>query len=292
MTRKKTIWLCVAAAVLVVLGGLVTLNVLHTRARHKGEPRVDYGTLVRYPAFPSSHVAPRTVSVWLPEGYEAGEGCAVVYMHDGQNLFDSALTWNHQTWDVDSVASCLIREGRVRPFIVVAIDNTDARLDEYFPGKPEGDAYLQFVTKEVKPFVDSLYHPLAGPENTFILGSSMGGLISLYALCEYPEVFGGAVCMSPHFSLEYVATKARAGELVDYLRKKLPAAGLHRLYFDRGTKGFDAKYGPYQQEVDAILLERGWDDTRFRSLEFKGHDHGEVYWNARLEVPLEFMLAH
>ena len=116
---------------------------------------------------------------------------------------------------VDEVLGRLMADGSVKRTIVVGIDNTPDRLRELLPGKIQsymdeddiedpayalGDSYLKFVTEEVKPFIDSLYRPLTDREHTFIAGSSMGGLISLYALCEYPEVFGGAACLSSHIS--------------------------------------------------------------------------------------------
>ena len=159
-------------------------------------PQVSTGRLEFYPEFQSKHITPRNVTVWLPEGYQVGEPCDVLYMHDGQMLFDATTTWNHQEWQVDEVMGRLIAEGKVRRCIVVGVDNTRNRLNDYFPSRcyekvPEGeregvdvsqykgDEYLRFLVEEVKPFIDNRYKPLTTRDHTFVMGSSMGGLISL-----------------------------------------------------------------------------------------------------------------
>ena len=107
-------------------------------------PQVSTGRLEFYPEFQSKHITPRNVTVWLPEGYQVGEPCDVLYMHDGQMLFDATTTWNHQEWQVDEVMGRLIAEGKVRRCIVVGVDNTRNRLNDYFPSRcyekvPEGE---------------------------------------------------------------------------------------------------------------------------------------------------------
>ena len=194
----------ITAIVLVAIAAIAAILYLGLSRSKNSVPEVSTGTLERYPDFPSKHIDKRTVSVWLPEGYTQGAPFDVLYMHDGQMLFDAKTTWNHQEWMVDEVLGSIIGAGEMRPCIVVAVDNTNDRLMEYFPDKaanyleakpdsftPKGDAYLRFLVEELKPFIDDTYQPLSSREHTFLMGSSMGGLISLYALCEYPEVFGG-----------------------------------------------------------------------------------------------------
>ena len=296
----------VLAALAVALAVCVFL--LFNRKSGKQEPQVSAGRLDRYPSYESVNIAPRTVSVWLPEGFQKGGEYAAVYMHDGQMLFDANTTWNHQEWRIDEVLGELISAGKIRPCIVVAIDNTPDRLNELFPQKtglyvdeagfgkmePKGDAYLRFIVEEVMPFVQETYEPLGGPENTFIMGSSMGGLISLYAICEYPEVFGGAVCMSSHLSMEHLQfgkdNKAWAEAFVAYLNNNLPETNTRRIYMDHGTVGIDSAYGQYQDAVDNLFKEKGWDEEHFLSLVFEGHDHNETCWSQRLHEPIEYIL--
>ncbi|MBQ3910654.1 MAG: SDR family NAD(P)-dependent oxidoreductase [Muribaculaceae bacterium] len=193
-------------------------------APQPAQQQVMSGRLELFPQFQSQYIEARNVTVWLPEGYVEGEPCDVLYMHDGQMLFDATTTWNKQEWQVDEVMGRLITQGKIRRCIVVGIDNSPNRLNDYFPTKcykyvPQdqratvdvslykGDDYLRFLVEEVKPFIDALYRPLTTREHTFVMGSSMGGLISLYALCEYPRVFGGAVCLSTHLSMRFFDPK-------------------------------------------------------------------------------------
>ena len=266
------------------------------------------GTVERLAAFPSKLVAPRHVEVWLPPGYASAKGrrYPVLYMHDGQNVFDPATAFGGQDWGVDEVMTRLVTAGRVRPAIVVAAWNTALRAPEYMPQKaligkdlsrwadkipggasqaPLSDAYLRFLVEELKPAIDRRYRTRPGRADTFVMGSSMGGLISLYALAEYPRVFGGAACLSTHWP-------AADGAVIDYALKALPQAGPHRLYFDFGTAGLDAQYGPYQKRMDEVLRAHGYTEGRdWVTRRFEGAGHDEASWKARLDVPLTFLLG-
>ena len=274
-------------------------------------PQVSTGRLEFYPEFQSKHITPRNVTVWLPEGYQVGEPCDVLYMHDGQMLFDATTTWNHQEWQVDEVMGRLIAEGKVRRCIVVGVDNTRNRLNDYFPSRcyekvPEGeregvdvsqykgDEYLRFLVEEVKPFIDNRYKPLTTRDHTFVMGSSMGGLISLYALCNYPEVFGGAACMSTHLSMNFFDPKFKselwAEGLRDYVKEHLPSANSALLYMDGGTVELDDTYRPYQNKLNAVISGLGWDSAHFVYYLFEGHKHMETYWAERLDQPFVFLL--
>jgi predicted alpha/beta superfamily hydrolase len=146
----------------------------------------------------------RRVWIYLPEGYtSSGRKYPVMYMHDGQNLFDEA-TSAFGEWGVDEALDTLGREGA--EMIVVGIDNGAAtRINEYSPydmpkyGKGEGEQYVEFLVKTLKPYIDKHYRTKKDEDNTFIAGSSMGGLISFYAILKYPKVFGVAGVFSPAF---------------------------------------------------------------------------------------------
>lgn len=183
-------------------------------------PKVAAGKIDHLTNFSSRLTDPRNVEVWLPPGHSPAHRYPVVYMHDGQMLFDSTATWNHQEWHVDEVLGRPFQGGQVPPCIVVGIWNNGAlRHAEYFPQAPQAlmtpatradlearkfkhaplaDKCLQFLVTELKPYIDAHYATAKARENTFLMGSSMGGLISLYGLCEYPQVFGGAECLSMH----------------------------------------------------------------------------------------------
>lgn len=258
-------------------------------------------------------IAPRAVDVWLPPGFAPGQGHAVLYMHDGQMLFDPAITWNGQSWQMAQTASALIAQRRVRPFIVVAIWNTPARFAEYFPqrildhlpdgparfalfdvalkSQPLANAYLRFIVNALKPLIDKRYQPATDAANTVIAGASMGGLISMYALTEYPRVFGGAACVSTHWIGGVGHDQAIADASVAYLRQRLPAPGQHRIYMDRGTAELDARYKDAQPMIDAVMRERGFAAPQFVSRVFEGAGHNETAWAARLAEPLVHLLG-
>ena len=199
------------------------------------------GTLRTHESVSSKFVDARRVDVWLPPGYEKDPSrrFPVLYMHDGQNLFDPALSYIGVDWGMDEAMTKLAADGLVREAIIVGVWNTPKRFQEYMPAKaitesglPESwqdmawmtkerivsDDYLRFLVEELKPFVDSSYRTLPGRDDTFIMGSSMGAFISLYALTEYSGVFGGAGCVSIHWPLG-------DGIMIDYLARHLPARG-------------------------------------------------------------------
>ncbi|MGC6479919.1 MAG: alpha/beta hydrolase [Flavobacteriaceae bacterium] len=281
--------------------------------------QVSHGQLKSFPKFSSEHIGERTIAVWLPENYTSEQSYPTLYMHDGQMLFDAKTTWNGQEWGIDEVAHRLIQQGDVPPFIVVGIWNAGPlRHSEYFPQKPfellkesardsileyskrgkealfkkpiQSDAYLKFLTQELKPFIDKNFATRPGPENTFLMGSSMGGLISWYALCEYPDIFGGAACMSTHWPGGFVyEDNPIPDSFIDYLDKNLPPPAKHRLYFDLGDATLDANYPPLQQKVDLLMTKKGYSSTLWTTRFFPGENHSEEAWNKRLHEPLIFL---
>lgn len=267
-----------------------------------------------YRRFPSEYVPARTLRVYVPAGYDTAQRYDVLYMHDGTMLFDASITWNHQEWGVDEAMDSLIQQRIIRPTIVVGIDNmssTPDRLAEYCPDDivtllpegasvyqgiaPKGNAYLRFLTEEVKPFIDSVYSTYTDRTHTWVMGSSCGGLISSYALCKYPDIFGGAACMSTHCTLAY-PNPDQPDEAVmtayrQYLRDNIPANSAF-LYFDRGDQTLDAYYGEAQNAINTMLWNSGWDSRHFQYRFYQGHAHEEKSWRARLDSPLRFLLGN
>ena len=279
------------------------------------------GKVIRFENFGSKYVDARNVDVWLPECYDGKTKFSVLYMHDGQMLFDSSSTWNHQEWGVDETLAMLMKEKKIRNCIVVGIwNNGKKRHAEYFPQKafygmsqkdqnmileeqrnlnyyifsekPVSDLYLQFLVKELKPFIDSAFATNKETDNTFIAGSSMGGLISLYAICEYPEVFGGAACLSTHWTGIYrTYNNPIPSALMDYLTAHLPPPRNHRIYFDFGSETLDSLYKPFQLQVDEIMKEKGYSSKNWMTKEFPGEDHSEKAWSTRLNIPVVFLMG-
>jgi predicted alpha/beta superfamily hydrolase len=283
-------------------------------------PTVVAGTIQRIDSFKSKYVTARNIDIWLPEGYDNQKKYPVLYMHDGQMLFDSAITWNKASWDVDDVVTNLRKQNKISPVIVVGIWNGGAtRHADYFPQKPfeslstpqkkmiydaarsngysvfgnyeiQSDNYLKFIVKELKPYIDSAYATAKDFKNTFIGGSSMGGLISMYAICEYPTVFGAAICMSTHwpgiFSMQDNPIPAAFN---GYMEKHLPSAQNHKIYFDFGTKTLDSLYEPLQKQIDQTMRNKGYTKAHWETLKFEGDEHAEFAWRRRLHIPLSFI---
>jgi len=275
------------------------------------------GKLIRVASFPSENITPRPVDVWLPENYSSAKKYAVLYMHDGQNLFDATTTWNQQEWMIDENATKLMNEGTVKDFIVVGIHNIPKiRWQDLYPEKAmdflskedkeaiykeaeksnfstnlKGDEYLSFIVNELKPYIDATYSVHTNKENTFVAGSSMGGLMSMYAVAEYPTVFAGAACFSTHWvGGSPKENNKLPAAIFNYLEENLPDAKTHKIYFDYGNKTLDAFYPQYAPRVDSIFKSGGFDDTNFKNLYFEGTDHSEKSWQKRLELPLTFLL--
>lgn len=266
------------------------------------------GSIQRFESFKSKFVLPRNVDVWCPPGYSGSdERHPVIYMHDGQNLFESISSIGGESWEMDKAIAGLMDAGTIHGAIVVGMWNhADIRWREYMPqkpywtqtmqrhheaflaragGEPLSDSYLAFVVEEVKPFIDSRFRTLADRQNTFVMGSSMGGLISLYAISQYPDVFSGAGCLSTNWP-------AGEHELVDEMAKSLPDAASHKLYFDYGTEGLDALYEPYQMQMNHHLREAGYtEDGNWMTRKFEGAPHNEAAWRTRVDLPLTFLLG-
>jgi len=291
---------------------------LYVAAPASAEPiqpvRVSAGTIVDLGVLTSKYTDQRRVVVWLPDGYRPrGPKYAVLYMHDGQNLFDKATAGYGMEWEIDEHLSKLIAENKVRPTIVVGIWNTPKRLQEYVPskpfeklptayqdkvpavygGKPLSDGYLKFIVRELRPTINRRFNVKTDRANTVIMGSSMGSLISLYAIDEYPQIFGGAGMLSTHWPrlLKPEDYEVASSAFERYLGPALPDPRTHRLYFDHGSEMLDADYARYQRRIDAVVARRGYKQgVSWLTRSFPGQEHNEISWASRVEIPLEFLL--
>jgi predicted alpha/beta superfamily hydrolase len=199
----------------------------------------------------------------------------------------------------------LIAAGAVREAIIVGIWNTPKRRKEYMPQRAVrhpfhlnipgaedfavedivSDHYLAFLVDELKPFIDANYRTLPDRANTYVMGSSMGGLISQYAMSQYPDVFGGAGCVSTHWP-------AGDGILIDDFAAHLPNPATHKYWFDYGTATLDASYEPYQKRADDILRKAGYvEGQNWITRKFEGAEHSERSWRLRVDQPLTFLIG-
>lgn len=299
---------------------LTILIVLYSILASSQMPQVSSGTIKRIENFKSQFVTERNVDVWLPEGYSDKKKYAVLYMHDGQMLYDSTTTWNKQAWEVDDILAKLMKEKKIKDVIVVGVWNGEfSRRKDYLPQKPfeslsqlekdtvnaqlqrtgstkevfnpGSDNYLKFLVTELKPFIDKKYSTNTDKKNTFIAGSSMGGLISMYAICEYPDIFGGAACLSTHwpgiFSLKI---NPLPDAFVNYLNDHLPSHEKNKIYFDYGDQTLDSLYAPLQKKVDDTMKQKGFNEKNWMTRYFPGEYHSERAWRKRFDIPMLFLL--
>lgn len=283
------------------------------------------GEIYRIDDFPSVYVVNRTVDIWVPENYSSDKKYSVIYMHDGGSLFgkkSDKSSWGSK-WKADEVATKLINENKVKQFIIIGIYNTGkTRWNEYFPQKSINyldknykdslffqiknqhkhanliaDNYLKFIVEELKPYIDNKFSVYKNAENTYIAGSSMGGLISMYAIFEYPNVFSRAACISTHWlgvgvNKDGVYDKRVPLSIFDYMKDNIPNPKNHRLWFDYGDAvgDLDSYYVEYAVNVDSIFNNSGYGSKNFRNILFNGEKHSGKSWNKRLDQVFEFLL--
>jgi hypothetical protein len=260
--------------------------------------RLVYWTDVRSNVLGSS----RHVEIWLPPGYDTSRArYPVLYMHDGQNLFDPRIANTGVDWGVDEAVVRLVERGAIPPIIVVGVWSGARRGIEYSPwhGAPD---YARFLIEELMPRVNSSFRTLTGPRHTAAMGSSSGGLLSFYLVTHHPEAFGACGCVSTHFPLsEAVAAEVFSGfepegipDTTPYIARDI-RAGLRapigaRYWFDYGTVGLDSAYGPSHQRVREWLLSQGRVEGRdFVIRRYEGAEHNEASWRARVEDALAFL---
>ncbi len=271
------------------------------------------GRIVRHAGFAGGRLAPRNIDVWLPPQAVAGKPLPLLVMHDGQDLFTASDADGGETWGVAEAVTRLTAAGTISPTIIVGVWNTPRRWQEYAPagilahlperlrqamekeqGGPSmsGD-YLGFLGDDLLPFLRRTYPVQPGP--AAVMGSALGGLISLAALVERPHDFAAAGCISTHWPLaeprperaNYVAAAVH-----DWLHQRLGRPSDRRLWLDHGDQALDASYEPYQESVDKELVALGWHNgSDFLSRAYPGASHNAMSWRARVADPLAFLLG-
>ncbi|MCF8260030.1 MAG: hypothetical protein K9J12_04595 [Melioribacteraceae bacterium] len=242
---------------------------------------VEYHRNFTYPGLQA-----RDVLVWLPPGYEENTAnfYPVLYMHDGQNIVDPATSTLGVDWAVDESADSLIRNNSIEPFIIVGINSTSDRTEEYSPGY-FGSLYMDFLVNELKPFIDENYRTKKDRENTAVAGSSMGGLISFMLLWEYDGIFSKGGCFSPAFkigSFDYVF------DVANYNDDKKDLL----IYIDNGGVGLEAKLQPGIEEMVSLLKQKGFEEGNDLFVVFdKEAQHNEIAWAQRIPNFLKLMFG-
>ncbi|MBY0583503.1 MAG: esterase family protein [Sphingomonas sp.] len=277
------------------------------------------GRFVDLPAVHSDNIGSAHVTIWLPPGYDRGHRrYGVVYMHDAENLFFVEKSNFNKIWAADKSVTRLTAAGAIDPVIIVGIYSAGkdrartylpqrlydtltpalrAKADGFANGPIRSDAYLKFLTAELKPMIDATYRTRPDRRHTAVIGSSMGGLISLYAIAEYPTVFGMAGCVSTHWPL---FNPTEIGDLQpdllaawkSYLVERLGPPRGRRIWFDHGDQTLDQFYGPWQSQIDIVLDKMGWQLGRDRTSRiYPGAAHEENAWAARLDAVFGWLMA-
>ncbi len=305
------------------LAALCVLVVGWADKAHAAQPLADHspaqlGRLIDYTGLKAADLPDQMLTIWLPPGYDGGtRRYPVLYMHDGHNLFDPAKSNFNKVWRADKAMLAVAHRTRTEPHIIVGIwaPGTDryrqylprpiydaaspalrAQMDKLAGGPIISDAYLRWMTDELKPWVDTQFRTKTDAANTAIAGSSMGGLMSCYAFMARPDIFGQAACVSSHWPSvdprEVGPTNPELQALLtNWFRQALGAPGHRRLWMDHGTATLDAFYAPYQAMVDAQVSANGWQKDRdFESRVYHGAEHDEDAWAARLPEILGWLL--
>lgn len=249
--------------------------------------------------FEARHVAAREVQIWLPGAYqrEPTRRFPVLYMQDGQTLFDAAVAGAE--WQMDEAAQRLIERAEVAPFIIVAVHHGERRIDDYTPtritmdaqrsgsGRPQtvgGDAprYARYLIEELKPEIDRRYRTLPAREHTSVGGASLGGLFALWLALHEPTVFGAALVVSPSVWWDDALLLREAKSVA------VEPAQRPRLWLDMGVAEGPEAIRHVRQLRDALLA-RGWDARSLRYVEDPEGSHDEASWAQRTPDMLRFL---
>jgi|WetSurMetagenome_2_1015567.scaffolds.fasta_scaffold41499_2 predicted alpha/beta superfamily hydrolase len=245
------------------------------------------GQVKYHRSFEGNNILPRDIVVWLPPSYDSipNKKYPVLYMQDGQNIFDAATSAIGIEWQVDETVDSLIKSDAIEEIIIVGIYNTELRGTEY-NHTPVGYNYMKFIVSELKPFIDSTYRTLPDRNNTAIAGSSSGGLISFMMLWEYSDIFSKAACVSSAFKfddIDYVSTvKKYAGP-----KKEI------KIYIDNGGIGLEKELQPGIDEMLIALKEKGFEENKdMLWVKDSLAEHNESAWAKRVYKYLKFLFPN
>ncbi len=244
------------------------------------------GDVQYFKNFKGEGIKSRDIIVWLPPSYkkDLSKKYPVLYMQDGQNIFDPKTSSYGVDWQLDEAADSLIKAKSIKEIIIVGIYNTTDRMTEYLDTKL-GHAYMKFVVNKLKPFIDKNFRTLPDRSNTAVGGSSAGGTISFLLAWDYPDIFSQAVCLSPAFHIQNI----------NLVRKVLNYSGPKkeiRFYFDNGTIDLDSLLITGTKEMVSALISEGYRPRKdFEFYIAKGATHNEAAWAKRNWRYLEFMFG-
>lgn len=245
----------------------------------------------------------RIVDFWAPQGGSDH----VLIAHDGQNIFDRKTATFLYTWKLTQTSIRIAKEAKKNPPLIIGVFHSSNKSDPHGRGKdlcPEdafrdgiepaskpdfnvdelrGNKYLSQIFDDIAPRIAQFTNSNYRPEKTAMIGSSMGGLATLYAAIKHSDRFHTALALSPHWVLA-------GNPLVDWMVPKLPKLERFKLWMSRGTKGLDATYAELQNYANTLMIDREGKSTNFTSKVFNGLSHNERSWSRIVGEPLKFWL--
>ena len=244
------------------------------------------GNVKYHPSFKGKNILPRDIIVWLPPGYDSlpDKKYPVLYMQDGQNIFDPSTSSFGIDWQIDETADSLIKENSIGEIIIVGIYNTYKRRIEY-SRSDTGYFYMKFIVDELKPFIDSNYRTFRDRKNTAVCGSSLGGLISFMLLWEYSDIFSKAACFSPAFKIDSTYNLDFVTPVESYSGPKKAI----KIYIYNGGVDLEAELQPGVDEMIAALKDKGYElDKDILWIKDNSAGHNEAAWAKKVYQFLEF----
>ncbi len=277
-------------------------------------------------SLPHKTLGARRFRVWTPPNYQKENTYPLIFAFDGEMLFSDEQTWNGLTWELDKVAEKWILQGELSPCIIVAVysggprqrfqellpENVfnkftkaqkNALYQAYYEGGlviPEAvcsNALNTFIAQDLLPFLRREYVSSYSESPTYIMGSSMGGLAALNALCEFPDIFTGAGCLSTHWpvvlptsDMDEFQKPPVSDQMLAYFCAKLAKIAHKKLYFDYGDQELDAAYPELQKRMDQALINMEYPQQLWVSKHFPGDGHSERAWSARVHEALQFLI--
>lgn len=279
------------------------------------------GQIIEYSGISARGLPPQRLSIWLPPDYaHSDKRYKVLYMHDAQNLFIPAYSNFNKVWAADAAMLEFAQETNLDPWVIVGIwspgedryrqylplpayeastGQLRSEMDAYAKGEIVSHLYLDWIVEKLKPWVDSSFRTKSNILDTAIIGSSMGGLISLYAFLRHSDVFGRAGCVSTHWpAVAPQNVEDPNNEMMEIwasiIRKGIDAKNPNgrQIWFDHGTATLDASYPPYQRAIDALFEKTAWQRGRnWMSKVYPGAEHEENAWAKRLPEVFGWLLA-
>lgn len=228
----------------------------------------------------------KTIWIWLPPSYDSQskKKYPVIYMHDGQNVFDPKTSGFGNEWSVDEVMTRLIKKNKVKEAIVVASSSSNTNRNGEYTYDRQGHLYASFLINNLKKYIDQNYRTLKDRKNTFLMGSSMGALISFTTLWKHSDVFGGAASLSlPPF--------AHGDRVFHWLKNQNTPLNKVKLYIDHGTYGQDKNYLEHVLRFINVIGKKGFPKENLEYFQAPYANHTELDWARRVERPLLYLLS-